>query len=51
MKTQRHTLEPLNLSGGLMLGSRTYGWEEEGVVLGVDKRRGSVGGGLLDVPF
>ena len=41
----------MNLSGRLTLGSRTYGWEVEGVGLGADGVCGSTGRGLLDVPF
>ena len=40
----------LNLLGRPTVGSRTYGWEEEVVGLGVDDSCDSVGGGFLEVP-
>ena len=41
---------PLNLSGRLMVGSRTYGWEEDVAGLGDDGGCVSAGGGFLEVP-
>ena len=40
---------PLNLSGRLMVGLRTYGWEEDVVGLGADDGYDSTGGGFLEV--
>ena len=41
---------PLNLSGRLTIGSRTYGWEEDVVELSADNGCDSAGGGFLEVP-
>ena len=51
MKPRRCALKPLNLSGRLTLGSRTYGWEEEGVGVDVDDMRGLTGDVWLPVLF
>ena len=50
IKPRRYALVPLNLSGRLMVGSRTYGWEEDVVGLGADSGCDSTGGGFLEVP-
>ena len=50
MKPRRYALLPLNLSGRLTVGSRTYGWEEDVVGLRVDSGCDSTGGGSLEVP-
>ena len=49
IKPRRYALVPLNLSGRLMVGSRTCGWEEDVVGLGADGGCDSVGGGFLEV--
>ena len=49
MKPRRYALVPLNLSGRLMIGSRTYGWEEDVVGLGADGGCDSAVGGFLEV--
>ena len=45
MKPRRCVLDPLNLSGTLTLGSRSYEWEEEGIGLGVDEGVAQLVGG------
>ena len=50
IKPRRYALVSLNLSGKLMVGSRTCGWEEDVVGLGADGGCDSVGGGFLKVP-
>ena len=49
MKPQRYALVPLNLSGRLAIGSRTYEWEEEVVWLGANGGCDSTGGGFHEV--
>ena len=48
MKLQRYALLPLNLSGKLMVGSRTYGWEEDVLKPGSNGGCDSVDGGFLE---
>ena len=50
MKPRKYALVPLNLSGRLMVGSRTYGWEEGVIGLGANGGCDSAGGGFLEVP-
>ena len=50
MKPRRYALVPLNLLGRLMVGLRTYGWEEEVVEQGANGGCDSKGGGFREAP-